>query len=251
MEQFDWNNAYEAAPRRFHDKLTATLDTLPARPAPYTVVRPRRLARVALVAAAVAVLGCAGVFAAGRVTSLISYSSWLEAEDTLPTAAVLQADYGVQVAPVEEFSNGYRFTTAMPTHAQGNDEEGNTVDRWDEMSLCYEKGESRVWMNLYQPRAEENGQPLPTEEYKGIEISYTASVSKFVPEGYEMTDADKAEERTGKVQFVCDGSDEYREERNVYVAWQQNSTQCSLIAGNTELPEDALIVMAKEMIDKN
>ena len=83
--------------------------------------------KVALVAAAVALIGSVTAVAAGRLAASESHSNLNDAVKNYEEVAALEGEVGFAFPALEEFSNGFKFTSAVPAENSDYDEEGNVL----------------------------------------------------------------------------------------------------------------------------
>lgn len=93
-----------------------------------------------------------GAFAAGRVVSLSSHSSLLDAYRSYKDIDKAQAELGYSVDTLEAFSNGYRFDKMFVDDVNGTDADGNVVYTYKNLNISYVKsGESGMWLDVSKP----------------------------------------------------------------------------------------------------
>ena len=89
------------------------------------------------------------------------------------------------------------------------------------------------------------------EQYKGITIEYTSNQYKAVPEGYEPSEEEKELQDKGLLQIGY-GSDEITVSENKAVIWYEDGISYCIVNSNyTDLTQEDMINMAKEVIDQN
>ena len=189
-----------------------------------------------------------GLLATGTITSIVGHSSAKPTYTSLPSAETLQNDLEYTPNLPSEFSNGYTFETATVGTVQGEDENGNALDKHKNIGCLYKNGNEEI--NLYADKwntpLEENS--AVTETYQDIALYYTAYANKIVPGDYELTAQDKADEASGKYIFSF-GSDEVEINQVQSVAWVQDGITYNLLGIDSNLAQGDLMAMAKEIIN--
>ena len=84
-----------------------------------------------------------GVFAAGRIASVVSHGSSEPAVTKYEKIDELEAEAGFTMRTEEEFSNGFVFTGGGIVDTEGQDEQGNGLSSWKMISLTYRNAEDK------------------------------------------------------------------------------------------------------------
>ena len=207
----------------------------------------RRLG-VGLIAAAVLATTC---FGAGKVVSIGSTGSAMKVGyDEIDKA---EKKLGFEVQAVKDFKNGYAFKELEVIDKQGQDEAQNVIEKYKSADVEYSK-EGKPVVSLYIEETGHNDNTRTakeTDQYKDINLSYYLTHYKSVPEGYQLTDEDKANEAKGDYQIAV-GSDEggpIEESEISTVDWEMNGKSYCLLVCNTDMTTAELFDMAKEVID--
>jgi len=207
--------------------------------------------RVVILAAVICVLATATVFAAGGITHYTSSSYRGNAYTKIPSADKLSKDIGFTPKIIAAFSNGYAFKDAEPVGTNGQSEENQNLTSFKELSTtyCAPDGKS-VTLTSCETGSFEGGLPKvdQTESYKTLDLKYNTQAYRFVPENYQLTDADKAAQADGSVIFSF-GSDAADSETIQSVGWSEGGIDYSLMTQNTSLTSADLFSMAHELID--
>lgn len=203
--------------------------------------------------AAVLCLTTVTVFATTRVSQYISTSSSKPTYTSFPTKEVLQKDLGFVPNSVETFSNSYTFHEAVIGNTTPVDENGKKMGIYKFISYTYvsDKGEKvNLYVNKQLPGETSDSKAAKTD-YKSITLSYSSQKYKFVPADYKLTEEDKKAQKSGDIE-VTYGSDTVRNSIVQNVTWT-NSDKISygLMASDSNLKQDDLTAMAKEIVDKN
>ncbi|MBD7912490.1 MULTISPECIES: hypothetical protein [Clostridium] len=157
---------------------------------------------------------------------------------------------------VEAFNNGFKFNTFNYSNNEIRDDKGAAVEKYKGADFDYTKEGSKKNQSLtvYAKKIdqkyldEDTLKNTVTVEYKGINIEYTSNQYKAVPEGYKPTDEEKELQNKGLLQIGY-GSDEIEVNQNQTVTWYEDGiSYCILNVDYTELSQDDMINMAKEVI---
>ena len=84
-----------------------------------------------------------GVFAAGRIASVVSHGSSEPAVTKYEKIDELEAEAGFTMRTEEKFSNGFVFTGGGIVDTEGQDEQGNGLSSWKMISLTYRNAEDK------------------------------------------------------------------------------------------------------------
>lgn len=208
----------------------------------------KKIAVVFAAALTVAALGTVTAVAAGKITSLVS---WTSAEDQVSTIAELTENAKKRMDQVpnfpERFSNGLAFQKGSVVTVEGQDENNNPVSSYPEVMLSYgEKGS----MNLsVQPHMdifpEEKGQRQ--ENYKGIQMGLSEDKFLFLPPDAQPSEEDLQLEKEGKLSISYGSS---KEERQIFknVRWTMDGMDYMIFTFD-DIGMDDLVTMAKEVVD--
>ena len=84
-----------------------------------------------------------GVFAAGRIVSVVSHGSSEPRVTEYAKIDELEAEAGFTMRTKEDFSNGFAFTGGGIVDTEGQDEQGNGLSSWKMISLTYRNAEDK------------------------------------------------------------------------------------------------------------
>lgn len=190
---------------------------------------PKRIAAVAVVC--FASVTC---YAAAQMSSVVASTS----NDIKSYAQIERAEeeLGMDMKTVEAFSNGFTFVEGGTGEVSGQDENGNATGKtYPMMTLVYEKDGTDIMVtgekgNIYADAGEE-----VIEGYRG-------QLYKFVPEGYEMTEADQERDM-----ILSYGADEVTESMVETYTWQDDGVLYTLTANDSRLGEETMAQMAEEL----
>ena len=191
--------------------------------------------KVLVTAAAVCVVGSVTAIAAGRIVGVESHSSWKEAVNKYTDAQKM----------------GEEMDLALPVHASGQDEEGNSVKEWTGMDLIYQK-EGQPNMNINVEQAQEaEGYAAGDEnfDYNGIQLSYSKEHYRFVPPDYQVSEEEQAQMDAGEL-VISYGSPEVEDSEIQSLNWQTDGISYGLMIFDSTITPAELVQMAEEMIEQ-
>lgn len=196
--------------------------------------------------AAAAVLACLGTaFAAGGLGGW--YSSSTAEIASIHDSAPLAEKLGFAPVLIERFENGYSYVDGHIVDNTITEDDGSVKEEFKSAFFTYEKDGDEVWFS--QDRSDsvnvEKGELVSTVD--GVDVYYYSYNNKFVPEDYEMTEADIAAQESGKLIFSW-GSDEVKESVVQSVEWRQGDIAFTLMQVDGALSADELTAMAEEAV---
>lgn len=205
--------------------------------------------KVAIVAAAICVLGSITAVAVGKPSYTSSHSSHNEEVKDFATAKAMQNGYDASVKTVESFSNGYTFQYAMPEYKQTHDENHNAMESETMMNFSYKKqGKKDVSFSATRlGTSSEIADQIMTLD-NGVELRYRKLANKFVPPDYQITEAEEKLIEEGKLN-VGYGSDKVELINSLHVSWVQDGVLYSLYTFEDSLSADEMLGMAKEVAE--
>lgn len=217
-----------------------------------SIMKKRFTFKSAMIMAAVLCLTTVTVFAATRAVGYISMSSTGSAYTTFPTEDSLQKDLGFVPKTVSTFSNGYTFQDANSADISAVDKDGNKIGNNKSVTYHYTAdGGKKVSLTVHKQLSDETADSKAIKtDYKGFTLFYTLQKYKFVPVNYNMTDEDKKAEKSGEIMFSY-GADTVQDSIIQNVTWINNNISYDLMAMDSDLTQDGLTVMAKEIVDKS
>ena len=209
-----------------------------------------RIRKIIVMAAAVIMLLGVTVWAANIILGGRSgHSSNIPSYYSVPSKETLLNDTGIAPTVPESFSSGYVFDSGYIMYNEDFDTEGNTVQEYKGLMFNYTNNSAEI--SLYIDASIAGIQvkdPTATERYQGSEMLYYSYINKIVPTDYHPTEADKKAEKDGSV-ILSYGSDKIELNNVQGVAWEYQSLNYELLAINTDISEDGLFQIAKEVID--
>jgi len=213
------------------------------------VKKSNRIRLTALVlAAALAVLTSLTALAAGVVLSRRNSHVYHKPQYTsLPSADTLMRDIGIAPRLPERFSNGYAFSQGNIAQNEDYAEDGVLFESYQALSCYYKKDGERIYLSV---DAAAMGTQIEDDKtaavYRGSEIKYTDYLNKFVPPGYQLTE----DEKSGACGYLITyGSAEIELRRVQLLGWEYGGLNYDLCAIDSSLDKEALVQMAKEIID--
>ena len=215
--------------------------------------RDWKIKKVLAAAAAMCILGSAAAMAAGNFTSFESRSFQEDVFTEYSQIAEKAEEYQVPFAVKgpETFRNGFSFREGMPIYESGLDEEGNRTELATAISLTYcKEGMADVTLSQSQAAAGlEEGLGQGTEYADGdITYYYSQEHYKFVPPSYELSEEEKIVVEAGDL-IISYGTDQVEERQVSSVSWISDGVLYILQSFDTELTEDEMVEMAREVME--
>lgn len=212
----------------------------------YMKSKKRSTKKIISLMAAAAVLAClATAFAAGGLGGWYSGSS--AGIDSIEDSAALTETLGFEPVLIEEFENGYSYSSGNAVDNTITDDDGSVKEEFKSAFFTYEKDGDEVWFS--QDRSTginvEKGELMSSVD--GIDIYYYSYKNKIVPADYVMSAEDIAAEESGELIFSW-GSDTVRQFVVQAVEWRSGGIAYMLMQTDGALTADELIAMAKEVI---
>ena len=93
--------------------------------------------RIVTAAAVCCLLIGTGVFAAGKLTSVVLHGSSEPSITEYEKLGELEAEAGFKMRTEEDFTNGFMFSGGEIVDAEGQDEQGGKLSSWKMISLTY------------------------------------------------------------------------------------------------------------------
>ena len=216
---------------------------------PAAQMRRVRTWRTVAIAAALMALLCASALAAAVLSGgTLAYTSFFPNYFNVPSRQTLLEDIGIETNVLEEFSNGFRFRAGYVTHFKQDIGDGSEPMLYDGLHCEYKLGRERVNLTVEGGPADSTEKIGTTEVYGGCEVKYYAYLNKFLPEGYQLTQQDLADEASGKYIFSY-GTSKVEIDAVQQVYWRDAGLNYSICMLNSELTEAELLRMAREVID--
>lgn len=206
--------------------------------------------KVVVMAAAICVVGSITAVAAGKITQTIGSSSHNEAVYDYGQLADMETKLGFTAKAPEKFSNGYAFKSAVPTHEEGRDKDGNTVKKAVNLDLEYAKeGMNPVFISAAGTKMyDEEEAPDQTFSHGAITLNYSCDNYLFLPPDATPSAEDQAKADAGEL-YISYGSQ--AEERQQYksVLWEDEGILYIISSFDTDMSPEEFCQMAGEMID--
>ena len=200
----------------------------------------------------VLILSAATVFAATRVTSLVSHSS--EEFNKFPT--VSQVEKAINYVPdyIEKFDNGFYFDSASVSDTAALDSDNNTVNESKGIAFFYTRDTAKK-DQLMSLNADPEGPGISGEQGLNEEVIengeydlvYSQVTFKVVPPSYTPTEEENQLMEQGVLWISC-GSEEVEISNLQYVSWAKDGIVYNLMDKGYDLEKDELLGMAKEVI---
>lgn len=208
--------------------------------------------KVILAAAVMCVMMSMAALAGGKVAGWVSGTN-PNKPDITAFAELKKAEshMGAKIQAVEKFSNGFQFDRGFNQTVKEMDENNQVMGTFPSVNLRYTNGSHSV--NLYMnPIGKDDGSEKHAETriiaYNGVSFTFTKDYYKFVPVGYEVTEEDQAAMDAGKL-YISYGSDKVEQVVYSSVQWESGLNYLLMVTGDDGVSEEALIQMAKEIVD--
>lgn len=212
----------------------------------YMKSKKRSTKKIISLMAAAAVLAClATAFAVGGLSGW--YSGSTARIDSIEDSAALTETLGFEPVLIEEFENGYSYSSGNAVDNSITDDDGSVKEEFKSAFFIYEKDGDELWFS--QDRSDsvnvEKGELVSSVD--GIDIYYCSYRNKIVPADYEKTAEDIAAEESGELIFSW-GSDRVRESVVQSAEWRMGDIACCLVQMDGALSAHELTAMAEEAI---
>ena len=227
----------------YRKEWTALLETDLVVPAK-TFAAKRRIPFIAIAAAFL--LGITALAAGGFVSGW--FSGHAETYEELNARQYARKE-GYEPIHIQSFSNGYSYSRGYVVTNQINDADLGEVDTFQSTTFEYQKGGYQLLFTQERSEFPVNKFGSLFETHSGIELWYYSYTNKFVPEGYEPSESDKAAEAEGKL-ILTYGPDEISMVTVSSLSWCKDGINYNLMQMDGELSAEELCVMAKEIIDR-
>ncbi|MEY8764770.1 MULTISPECIES: hypothetical protein [Clostridium] len=251
MNKYDWNNAFPDTPKSFKNKVSAALNSLPDKMENGKIYKKGSIKKKIIVGLVATMVIGTTVFAAGKVSSIISSSSSTPAYTTIPTAEQVRKDLKFNPKLVNKFGNGYTFVNGVIVNNKGIDNKGNFAGKTKSLDFTYAKGNDELSLYMENGRLGERSKGATAiANYNGIDLYYYSYTNKFVPSDYKMTEQDKKDKLSGKYVFSY-GSDSDKEKISQVqcLNWMQDGINYSFLGSDSNVSKDDLVKMAQQVIN--
>lgn len=229
------------------------LPEIPAKGKEYRKMKRTGIMKIAAAAAMVCLVAGATAFAAGgQITSLISgwgvdrYEDYGDMDKAFEKA-------GFEVNVPESFDSGYTFDRAEVKEIKGVDDEGNTLESYQELSVYY-TNEDGEWLTYSAyPAVNDHTDPaeLPAPAQVRTmgeqEAQYLLYHYKFVPADYELTEEDRKNAAAPDYE-ISYGSDEVKETDVAFLTWNAGDANCFFMDDGCSADPEDLFDMVEEIL---
>lgn len=247
MQRNQWQNVFPKPGEEFHQRVAATLNSLPPEKEKITMKIKRRFFVPVLAFMATLALGT-GLLATGTVSGLIMSGPEKPDYTEVPSAEELTEKLDFTPIVIDKFSNGYRFEEATFTNEKALDDQGNVLGKTKSLQCIYVKDNDELIFsaNHWDVTYDTEGETVAT--VNGIDLHYSDVISKYVGEDYVMTEQDKADEASGKVIFNEGDGKTTGSSYLQGLSWTEDGIRYSFTAIDSKLTADELAAMAAELI---
>lgn len=212
------------------------------------ITKMRRGKKILVAVAAFAVISTITVIGAGKV---IGYRSSINTDqiDYNNAQEVRQAEDKLGAVPKvpQQFTNGVTFDAGYFMMVDGEDENGNVLVSYPEVSVTYNE---EIFLSIRPIGTEATNEELPAEVSRqsgGINLNAYATDFLFLPPDASPSEEDLALEKAGRLQIGY-GSPE--EERNTFrhVTWNDAGLNYLLSTFNENYGLEELLDMAEDVL---
>lgn len=248
MKKNQWQNVFPEPSEKFHQRVAATLNSLPPEKEKMTMKIKKRFLVPVLALMATLALGT-GLLATGTLSSLVMSSSEKPDYTEVPGAEELAEKLDFIPVVLDEFANGYQFEDASIVKEKALDEQGNVLGKTKSLQCDYVKGNDELIFSANHwdmTKNDTEGDVVAT--VNGINLRYTSVISKYVGENYVKTEQDKADEAAGKVIFNEGDGKTTGSSQLQGLSWAMDGITYHFTAIDSNLTADDLVAMATELI---
>ena len=193
-----------------------------------------------------------GVFAAGRIASVVSHGSSEPAVTKYEKIDELEAEAGFTMRTEEEFSNGFVFTGGGIVDTEGQDEQGNGLSSWKMISLTYRNAEDKeLTIDAEQEASFEQDLSENASETRticGTEVYYDYTEMYLVPPSYEPTAEEEERNQNDPHYNIAYGSDAPETRYISSLAFAKDGVRYYITTFD-EVSADELYLVAEELLD--
>ena len=193
-----------------------------------------------------------GVFAAGRIASVVSHGSSEPAVTKYEKIDELEAEAGFTMRTEEEFSNGFVFTGGGIVDTEGQDEQGNGLSSWKMISLTYRNAEDKeLTIDAEQEASFEQDlseNASETRTIRGTEVYYDYTEMYLVPPAYEPTAEEEERNQNDPHYNIAYGSDAPETRYISSLAFAKDGVRYYITTFD-EVSADELYLVAEELLD--
>ena len=193
-----------------------------------------------------------GVFAAGRIASVVSHGSSEPAVTKYEKIDELEAEAGFTMRTKEDFSNGFAFTGGGIVDTEGQDEQGNGLSSWKMISLTYRNAEDKeLTIDAEQEASFEQDLSADAAEARtiqGTEVYYNYTEMYLVPPAYEPTAEEEERNQNDPHYNIAYGSDAPETRYISSLAFAKDGVRYYITTFD-EVSADELYLVAEELLD--
>ena len=187
----------------------------------------------------------------GRYKINVMMSKSLSSREVEKTRQAME-DAGFQLKLPEEFESGFRFQQVRTGEVECDDDDGNHVLTYMDVSVDYENDQGQqlgfyAIPNLGDAVEEDTHTPVISKTVGDITLNYFVDHYKFVPEDYELSEADK-EWMQQPGNYLSYGADSVVEETFASLSWATDEGKFSFMDMTASINPDVLFAMAEEII---
>ena len=193
-----------------------------------------------------------GVFAARKLTSIVSHGGSEPSITEYEKVSELEAEAGFKMRTEEDFTNGFVFTGGGITNTEGQDEQGSMLSNWKMISLTYkDKGGRTLTIDAEPESAIEQDLSADATEKRtiqGTEVYYNYTEMYLVPPTYKPT-AEEEERNQNDPHFnIAYGSDAPETRFISSLAFAKDGVRYYITTFD-EVSAEELFGMAEELLD--
>ena len=193
-----------------------------------------------------------GVFAAGRIASIVSHGSSEPRVTEYEKIDELETEAGFTMRTEEEFSNGFVFTGGGIVDTEGQDEQGNGLSSWKMISLTYRNAEDKeLTIDAEQEASFEqdlSGNASETRMIRGAEVYYDHTEMYLVPPSYRPTAEEEERSRTDPHYTIAYGSDAPKTTYSSTLCFAKEGVRYYITTFD-DLSADDLYLIAEELLE--
>ena len=193
-----------------------------------------------------------GVFAAGRIASIVSHGSSEPRITEYEKIDELEAEAGFKVRTKENFTNGFVFTGGGIVDTEGQDEQGNGLSSWKMISLTYRNAEDKeLTIDAEQEASFEQDLSRNASETRtihGTEVYYDHTEMYLVPPSYKPTAEEEERSWTDPHYTIAYGSDAPKTTYSSTLCFAKEGVRYYIMTID-DLNADDLYLIAEELLD--
>lgn len=246
-------DALEAEANKIPVEVSASaIDNIMKKSEEVNIMNRRNYKKIAIVAAAVCIIGSFSVYAASKITSYTSHSSHNDEITDFSKLSEITDELDFNINVPESFTNGYEFESAVPRYTEAMDDSNTIVAERTELGVTYGKaGESSISLSAANKiQGEEPDAGDETFDLNGITLSYSMDEYMFVPPDFEMTEDIQKRVDAGEL-FVSYGSSEVESNVVKSISWEDDGIRYIMLSFDNSMDSEGFKQMAEEVINAN